>query len=217
MHLSKEQVFSREEIRNFDRRAIEKFGIPSIVLMENAGRSVAEYLLSLSPQGPILIVCGKGNNGGDGFVIARHLMIHTLPVRILLVAQPDELSNDAKINYNIANTLQIPIIHFHQKINEEFMQADWIVDGLFGTGLRGMVQPPYDELIHKINASTAKILAIDIPSGLDCDTGKPLGTAIKAQHTVTFVGYKRGFLNPEACPYLGQVHVVNIGISPTIF
>lgn len=209
MHLSRDQV------REIDRRAIEELGMPGVVLMENAGRGAAEILLQLRPTGPVVLCCGKGNNGGDGFVIARHLDNAGVPVQVLLFAAPEELRGDAAINYHIIERSGIPITPMvtadEAELRRALTAADWVVDSLFGTGLTGPVRPPFDRVIAAINAGSGRVLAVDIPSGLDCDTGEPLGPAVRAQHTVSFVALKKGFANPAARAYLGEVHVVDIG------
>jgi NAD(P)H-hydrate epimerase len=211
---------SRDEVRAVDRRAIEEFGVPGVVLMENAGRGSAELLLSLGIHGPVAICCGGGNNGGDGFVIARHLHNKRVPVRVLLFARPEELAGDAAINYHIIARLGLPVAVYAgpqvdaDKLRRELALAEWVVDALFGTGLTGPVRAPFDAVIDAINAASARVLAIDIPSGLDCDTGEPLGPTVRAKHTITFVAQKKGFANPAAQPWLGQVHVADIGFEP---
>jgi len=208
---------SRDQVRAIDRRAIDEFGVPGVVLMENAGRGAAEVLLALGARGPVVVCCGKGNNGGDGFVIARHLDNRGVPVRVLLFARPEELSGDAALNCGILRRSGVPIdVRGGQPVDAESLRrdlagADWVVDALFGTGLAGAVRPPFDQVIAGINAGAAKVLAVDIPSGLDCDTGEPLGATVRAQHTVTFVGPKKGFANPAAREWVGTVHVVDIG------
>jgi NAD(P)H-hydrate epimerase len=175
--------------------------------MENAGRGAAEMLLGLGVRGTVAICCGKGNNGGDGLVIARHLDLHKFPVRVHLTVPPNELTGDAAVNCHIVERSGIPIVSGMQGLEN----ADWIVDALLGTGLAGAVRQPFLTAIEMINRQSRKVLAVDIPSGLDCDTGKPLGTAVRADHTVTFAAPKIGFQNPAAQPWLGQVHVVDIG------
>ena len=208
---------TRDEVRAIDRRAIEEFGVPGAVLMENAGRGAAEVLLSLGARGPVVVCCGKGNNGGDGFVIARHLDNRGVPVRVLLFAKPDELTGDAAINCEIVRRSGVPLeVRGGQPVDVESLRrelaaAGWVVDALFGTGLAGAVRPPFDRVIAAINASGAQVLAVDIPSGLDCDTGAPLGPTVRAQHTVTFVAPKTGFAETTARAWLGTVHVVDIG------
>jgi NAD(P)H-hydrate epimerase len=208
---------SRHEVRELDRRAIEEYGVPGVVLMENAGRGAAELLRSLGIAGRVVICCGKGNNGGDGFVIARHLDNHQMPVRVLLFARPEELTGDAAIMYGIIARSGLPTVADvgrtldERALRDELNSAAWIVDALFGTGLSGPVRQPFDWAITAINASPARVLAVDIPSGLDCDTGLPLGPTVRAHHTATFVALKKGFANPAAREWLGHVHVVDIG------
>jgi NAD(P)H-hydrate epimerase len=213
---------SREEVRALDRRAIEEFGVPGVVLMENAGRGAAELLISIGIHGPVVVCCGKGNNGGDGFVIARHLDNRGISVRVLLFARPEDLTGDAAINYQIIARAGLPIsIHAANPVDDTAMRgelsaAEWVVDALFGTGLTGPVRKPFDQIIAAINESPARVLAVDIPSGLDCDTGKPLGPTVRADLTATFAALKAGFTNPEAKQWTGHVQVVDIGAPRTL-
>ncbi len=212
-------ALSRAEVRELDRRAIEEFGVPGVVLMENAGRGAAEVLMrQLNPdRWQVLIVCGAGNNGGDGFVIARHLDRHSYPVKVWLVGHPDKLTPDAAVNYHIVTRSRINCAVCEPPAVDPLLadlavtQDNWVVDALFGTGLTGAVREPYDRVIAAINNCGGPILAVDIPSGLDCDTGKPLGPTVRADHTVTFVAPKAGFAAAEAREWLGEVHVVGIG------
>jgi NAD(P)H-hydrate epimerase len=209
-----EPTLTRDEVRAIDRRAIEDYGLPGVVLMENAGRGAAELLLVQGIHGPVLICCGGGNNGGDGYVIARHLDIAGIPVRILALVPPEELSGDAATQAAVIRRCGVPILVLPQDgdaVANELAAAEWIVDALLGTGMRGNVRPPYDDLIDAINRAPGKVLAVDLPSGLDCDLGVPLGSCIRADLTTTFVARKRGFNVPTAAPYLGQVHVIGIG------
>ena len=208
---------SRQEMRAIDRRAIEEYGVPGVVLMENAGRGAAELLLSLGINGPVVVCCGKGNNGGDGFVLARHLDLHHVAVKVLLFAKPDTLAGDAAVNHRIIAGSGLPISLYAdpvldlERLRQELATGDWVVDGLFGTGLAGPVRSPFDRVIEAMNAAPAKVFALDIPSGLDCDTGLPLGPTVRAHHTATFVAPKKGFAKTEAAAWLGKVHVVAIG------
>jgi NAD(P)H-hydrate epimerase len=204
---------TRAQVREIDRRAIEDFGVPGVVLMENAGRGAAEVLLGLGARGPVVICCGKGNNGGDGFVIARHLDNRHIAVRVLLFARPESLTGDAAVNFHILERAGPPFLVEPDPATlvRELQGADWIVDALFGTGLTGPLRPPFDGVVAAINASGKPVLAVDIPSGLDCDTGLPLGETVRATHTVTFVAPKTGFAKPTARPWVGQAHVVEIG------
>jgi NAD(P)H-hydrate epimerase len=210
-------ILTRDQVRAIDRRAIEEFGVPGVVLMENAGRGAAEVLVSLGARGPVVVCCGKGNNGGDGFVITRHLDNRGLPVRVLLFAKPEDLTGDAAVNHTILQRSGVPIAVYAgpavdgAALGQELTAAEWVVDALFGTGLAGAVRAPFDAVIAAVNASGAKVMAVDIPSGLDCDTGEPLGPTVRAHHTVTFVAMKQGFANPAAREWLGVVHVADIG------
>lgn len=211
MHLS------RDEVKELDRRAIEEYGVPGVVLMENAGRGAAELVRSLGVRGPVVVCCGKGNNGGDGFVIARHLDNRQVPVKVLLFGKPEELTGDAAINYHILIKAGVPLESLElrpldaEKLRRDLAGAEWIGDALFGTGLCGPVRPPFDGVIAAMNAGSTRILAVDIPSGLDCDTGQALGPTVRADHTATFVALKKGFANPAAQEWLGRVHVLDIG------
>jgi NAD(P)H-hydrate epimerase len=204
---------SRDEVRSLDRRASEEFGMPGLALMENAGRGAAELLLRLSVGGRVVICAGKGNNAGDGFVMARHLDNHHIDCHVVLLNRAHDLSGDAAVNFHVIDKAGLPIevnVPFDEvSLQRTLANADWVVDALFGTGLTGPVRPPYDSAVALINQSAARVLAVDIPSGLDCDTGRPLGPTVKANHTATFVAPKKGF--PSAQEWLGEVHVLDIG------
>jgi NAD(P)H-hydrate epimerase len=185
--------------------------------MENAGRGCADLLCQQGIDGPVVICCGKGNNGGDGFVIARHLDLRGYDVRVLLFCDPADLSGDAAANYKTIEAAGLPIgccpeIDYESWLQEQFAGADWIIDALLGTGARGEPRPPLDLVLRQINAHAAKKLAIDLPSGLDCDTGKCAASTFRADHTCTFVTAKAGFRATDARAFLGVVHVVDIGV-----
>jgi NAD(P)H-hydrate epimerase len=207
---------SRAEVREVDRRAIADYGMTGLVLMENAGRGCADTLMSLGCRGPVVIVCGKGNNAGDGFVIARHLDLRGIAVRVVLAAAPAELQGDAAANFAIIRRTGLPISQISMSseksaLDAEIRGAEWIVDALLGTGASGDPRPPMDAVIRYLNDAVAKRLAVDLPSGLDCDTGQPAEPTFRADHTCTFVASKIGFANPQAASSLGQVHVLDIG------
>jgi NAD(P)H-hydrate epimerase len=206
-------VLSRNQVREVDRRAIKLYGMTGLVLMENAGRGCADVLMSLGCRGPAAVVCGKGNNGGDGFVIARHLVIRRVSVKVLLTAPPADLHGDAAANYAILAKSGLPIVEFS---TAELSGAEWIVDALLGTGTTGAPRSPLDEAIRVMNSMPGRKLAVDLPSGLDCDTGIAAEPTFRADHTCTFVAPKIGFAHPSATPYLGQVHVVDIGAPPRV-
>ena len=210
-------ILSREQVRQVDRRAIDDYGICGLVLMENAGRGVVETMLSLGIDGPVVVCCGKGNNGGDGFVIARHLEARGRPAHVLLFAEPAELRGDAAANWSILEKAGISFDVFSQNVAVEQLlprlsTADWIVDALLGTGATGEPKPPYGVAIRAINRAVKKVLAVDLPSGLDCDTGAAAQQTIVAERTCTFVAAKPGFLAAGADHFTGRVHVIDIGI-----
>lgn len=219
-------TLTRAQVRELDRRAMDEYGIPSIVLMENAGRGCAELLMRLNPEKkPTVILCGPGNNGGDGFVMARHLDNHGWPVRPFFVFMDGSLPPDAATNYltiramlaeqhdtvALAPVLWESMPHLKDWLQDLLRENCVVVDALFGTGLCRPLDYPYSEVVAQVNASGCPVLAIDIPSGLDCDTGEPLGPTVRATHTATFVAPKRGFLNPKSKQWTGEVHVIDIG------
>jgi NAD(P)H-hydrate epimerase len=217
-------LMTKEQVRAVDSWAINTLGIPGVVLMENAGRSCAELVKEKLKgiTGPkVCIFCGTGNNGGDGYVIARHLLNSGFKVIVVLCGDRMKVKGDAKINLDILEKSGLPIEQLNLKDNDVparvkafTADADMIVDGLFGTGLSGPLRDDYIQLIESINACDCPILAVDIPSGLDCDSGRPLGTAVKASCTVTFVAVKKGFVSESAAPYRGEIFVASIGIEP---
>lgn len=209
-------VMTRAELREVDRQAIEEFGLPGLVLMENAGRNAAALLLNLGIQGPVAICCGKGNNAGDGFVIARHLENAGIEVRVLLAVPTIAIRGDAAVEFNVLRRSGTPVVDAPPEITtawpDELARADWIVDALLGTGFQGTVREPFLSAIATINASHRKIFAIDLPSGLDCDTGAGLHDCVRATRTVTFVARKPCFDVPGASDITGPIHVLDIGV-----
>jgi NAD(P)H-hydrate epimerase len=210
-------LLSRDEARALDRRAMDECGVPGVVLMENAGRGCAELLQSLGIHGRVVVCCGKGNNGGDGFVIARHLDNAGVDVAVQLFADPAGLTGDAAVMYRVLAHSGPPIVTHPGNVDEaqlrrELARADWVVDALFGSGLTGALRAPFDRIVSAINESPARVFAVDIPSGLDCDTGLPLGATVRAHHTATIAAMKKGFDKPEAQEWLGKAHVIDMGV-----
>ncbi|GAA4422989.1 NAD(P)H-hydrate epimerase [Bremerella cremea] len=206
---------TREQSRAVDVLAAEKYHIPGVILMENAGRGCAELLRSKSP-GNVLICCGPGNNGGDGYVIARQLDLHQVPVKVALFCSRERVQGDAAINFKILTASDIEILDVSDEpLCESFRaalaEADWVVDAMLGTGVTSPPREPIASAIRAINASPAKVLAIDIPSGLDCDTGEPHDPTIEADLTATFVTPKIGYETAAAQKCLGELHVIDIG------
>ena len=209
-------AFTREQSRRVDQLAQQEFGFCGLVLMENAGRGVADVLCRLGIRAPVVICCGKGNNAGDGFVIARHLDLRGHAVRVLLWAEPAELSGDAATNFNILQKASTPIEifgnrHDPDRLAELLADAGWIVDALLGTGARGEPRAPLDAVIDQLNAAPAPKLAVDLPSGLDCETGVAARHTIRAAETCTFVAAKSGCFAPGAAEFTGRLHVLDIG------
>jgi len=221
-------VLTRQQVRAFDAWAIQELGIPGVVLMENAGRSCAELLkqkLADDQIRDVCIFCGTGNNGGDGYVIARHLLNAGYRVTVALCGPIEKVRGDAKVNLDI-------LVRLGQRIERVDVEAEdlckqvgrvaegagIVVDALFGTGLRGVLNEPYQRLVRCINELGRPILAVDIPSGLDCDTGQVLGAAIRARWTVSFAAIKRGFVQSEDVgDYTGEVYVASIGVEPDVW
>jgi NAD(P)H-hydrate epimerase len=209
-------TLNRRQSRELDRRATAEYGMPSIVLMENAGRGLADKLFEFGIAGPIAICCGKGNNGGDGFVLARHLDLRGAACKVLLWADPADLAGDAAVNFAILQKAGAAIevfgkTHDAKRLDLHLSNAARIVDCLLGTGATGDPRPPLDAVIAQLNAHRAPKLAVDVPSGLDCDTGQASRATIRAAQTCTFVAQKPGFLVPSAETYTGAVHVLDIG------
>lgn len=220
MNTPRDIVLTREQVRAVDRHAIEALGIPGVVLMENAGRGAAEIILAEiadRPNATVHCIAGRGNNGGDAFVIARHIHLAGAPVCIWLAADAEKLAGDAAINYAICEHMRLSIRTLRTSAEIEAARSAWragdvLVDGLLGTGFSGDVREPLRSVIAAINATDdVLVFALDAPSGLDCDTGLPGGIAVKAAHTITFVARKPGFSAPAADQFTGCVHVVGIG------
>jgi len=213
---------TREQIRELDRRAIEDYGMPGVILMENAGRGAADVaceMLGNPAKKRALIFCGKGNNGGDGFVIARHLYNRGARVDVVLACIPEQVhpESDAGTNLVIARKMRLPL-HVADTGSAQLeaagmsKQADLIIDALLGTGLSGEVREPYRSLIRLINAADKPVLSVDLPSGLDANTGRVLRATVRADRTATFVLPKQGFALDEGPSHVGKVTVIDIGV-----
>ena len=214
------------EIREMDRRTIEDLGIPGVVLMENAGRGTTDLVrrehAAAGHPGPVAILCGSGNNGGDGYVVARHLHQHGVPCVVYLATPPDKVGGDARVNLEVLRQLPVPIERVASEdearaLSPELARASVIVDALLGTGLRSEVRGVYRALLEVANASVrARKVAVDIPSGLRADDGAVLGLAFRADVTATFAAAKLGlYLHPGAA-HAGEVAVIDIGIPPQV-
>ena len=215
---------TRETIRAWDEDAIHRFGIPGVVLMENAGEScvrVIEDLLAVAAvKAPFRIICGPGNNGGDGLVIARHLFNRGIEVIVYLAVSANKVraDSDAEIQLNIARRMGIPLHEppgdgvASESLLREATSSGTIVDALFGTGLSRPVGDTQRAWIEAINRCGLAVVAIDIPSGLDANSGEVLGVAVGARWTLTFVASKTGFQTASGKKHTGEVHVLGISI-----
>ncbi len=207
---------SRNQIRQVDADAITELGLPSLLLMENAARGVCSAVIAGGPWQSLTILCGPGNNGGDGLAVARLLAASGIIASTLLIRGGKNLSADAEANLGFLTkaglSVELPdTVEIAGKL-AELGQTDLIIDALLGTGVRGDVVDPFAAIIGAINQSGAKVISIDVPSGLDCDLGTPCGVAVRAHRTVTFVAIKEGFLMPGASEYTGIVEICHIGI-----
>ena len=205
-------VFTAEEMRRLDRRAIEELGIPGATLMENAGRGAADAIVKAFPglsrsRRPVTIVCGKGGNGGDGFVAARHLARRRIRVVVLLTTPPHDIVGDAatKLQRLRRSRLQPMLVEDPAKIAGALANSAVIVDALLGTGFHGAAEGLVAEMIQAINASGRPVVALDIPSGLPADGDAPTGPVIRAALTVTFAGLKRALVMGPAADLAGTV------------
>lgn len=216
---------TRDEVRAFDSWAIDELGVPGVVLMENAGRSCAELIrekLAHIARPRVCIFCGTGNNGGDGYVIARHLVNNDFQVDVVIVGERSKVRGDAKTNLDILERMGQPVEQLNLddpdisgKVTAFAAGADMLVDAIFGTGLAGQLSDEYKRLIESINTASCPVLAVDIPSGLDCNSGRCLGAGVKADYTVTFVAVKTGFTCVDtASKYTGEVFIASIGVLP---
>jgi NAD(P)H-hydrate epimerase len=220
--------FTREEMRALDAIAIEKYAIPGIVLMENAAlKTFLEIQRMIAPGKIVGVVCGRGNNGGDGYAIARHLYNAGFPTRVfgLNIRQylnPENPSpDDAVKNLQILTNMSVPIKEIGTDVTIDGLEAEFskchlLVDALLGTGLTGPARPPISNIIDALNAANKQVVAVDIPSGLDCDTGEAPGSCVKATKTVTFGAPKVGFFTENAKKFLGELVVADISIPRTL-
>ncbi len=212
----------RDVMRELDRKAIEDYGIPGLLLMENAGRNVAEEtMLELETRSgnTVAVICGKGNNGGDGFVIARHLYNFGYEVHVFLLAKVNDVigDNDAGVNLKILRNMNVVVNEVLDDNSSNMMltqlsSCSLVIDAIFGTGLKGELMEPSLSIVKKINELKVDVISVDIPSGLDCDKGTVLGECIKAFKTVTFALPKKGFFVGQGPHYVGELVVTDISI-----
>ena len=203
-------------MQEIDQKAIEERGIPSILLMENAGRRTSEVCVATlgSAKGKkIAVFCGTGNNGGDGFVAARYLREQGAEVSVNIIGDRSRIKGDPKINLRKLEKTGVNVRDIDSPVS---VDADLVIDAIFGIGLKGDVKEPARSIIAELNEKNLDIVSADVPSGLDADTGEVLGEAIKAKKTVTMQFAKNGFYINKGSEYTGEIIVVDIGIPEDI-
>lgn len=218
------EALTCQQLRELDVLAIEHVGIPGIVLMENAARAAAEHIygwLVHPQQQRVVLLCGRGNNGGDGFVIARHVHNAGVPVQVVLAAPAEKIEGDALVNLKILERMAFALTPAYAAeglagVPAMLAGATMIVDALLGTGSSGAPRGATAELIQMANAAAARRVAIDIPSGLDADSGVVHEPCLRADATITMVAPKPGFAAAAAQAVLGRVIVVDIGVPRTL-
>lgn len=218
-------AMNRDQVREVDRRAVEELGIPGLILMENAAINatalVRDFLVKRRGTGEetarIAIVCGGGNNGGDGYAIARHLHNRGVHVELFAAKDPAQLKGDAAVNHDIVTKMGLPLTVLRENTDIDAAAAQWakadvVIDAMLGTGFSGEVRQPVATIIDRINELDGPgVVAIDTPSGLDCQTGAAAAATVRADLTITFVARKTGFDEARAEQYTGRVGVADIG------
>lgn len=208
-----------EKIRNSDRITIEKYGLPGIVLMENASSGAARVCLKELKdikEPHVLVIAGKGNNGGDGYASARLLKNKGVEAEIVVLGELEQIQGDAKINLDVAKKIGIPVTNDITDIEEKIKSADLVIDAIFGTGFKGKARSPQAEVIELINRFAKKVVSIDIPSGVNADNGHTEGSCVKADVTVTFALPKLGCLLYPGAENTGRLEVIDISIPAQV-
>ncbi|MBU1913383.1 MAG: NAD(P)H-hydrate epimerase [Candidatus Omnitrophica bacterium] len=210
------KTVSVKEMQESDRMAIEDRGIPSITLMENAGRAVSEIAtgeFKNIKNRKAAVFCGSGNNGGDGFVTARYLFNKGINVSVYLIGRRAKLKNDPKVNAEALDNIGVEIREISAPVS---IDAGLIIDAIFGIGLKGEIKDPARSIISSLNKKPIPVISVDVPSGLDADTGEILGVAVKAGITVTMQFPKQGFYKNNGPTYTGKVIIADIGIPELV-
>ncbi|MBR4173678.1 MAG: NAD(P)H-hydrate epimerase, partial [Clostridia bacterium] len=207
------KVCDVKKMREADKKASENFGIPSIVLMENAALSCASQVVGFNS---FTVLCGKGNNAGDGFAIARHLINKGKNVKIYTLFG-ESFSGDSRTNFEILKNMSASILPMDKEgIKTDIMLSDCVIDAVFGTGLKGEIDSEILKIFEIVNKNANYVLSVDVPSGVDADTGKVLENAIKADKTVTFGAYKKGLLLYDGADFAGEIVVSDISLPKAV-
>jgi len=208
------KLYTAAQVRELDRIAIEEFSIPGITLMESAGGAAYQLMRSKWPDAKtILILCGPGNNGGDGYILARLAKEDGLAVKLQLIGDHTKLAGDALLAAERCIASGLKSMAYSK---EDLSKADVIVDALLGTGLDRDVLGQWQEVINAINSSNTPVLSVDIPSGLNADTGQVMGCAVNADATISFIGLKQGLFTGQGVEYAGDVHFNNLDVPDEI-
>nr|AEQ20593.1 YjeF-related protein [uncultured bacterium CSLF42] len=212
------KALTTAQARKLDERAIERYGIPNFLLMDHAGRSVAEAARRFLRGGKrrVTVLAGGGHNGGDGVSAARYLQGWGYSAEVLWLKNPEEWKGSLGLHYSIARRVGVDFHSFlhvpaKQRLHR-LHRADVLIDALLGTGAQGLLRLPVFDAIATLNAARKPVVSVDLPSGLDADTGNPSEIAVKATVTVTLAIPKIGLLKPAAHPYVGRLQVADIGI-----
>ncbi|EJO5346850.1 NAD(P)H-hydrate dehydratase [Clostridium botulinum] len=214
------RITSSDNFKKIDNYAIENVGIPSIVLMENAALKIISNI-NLNLYNRFVVVCGKGNNGGDGLAVARHLHCLNKEVEVFIIDKSKSSTKDFQINYNILKNINLNIKNIRDYedldyLRESIIKSDMTLDAIFGIGLSRKIEGIFKDTISVINENSKNTLAIDVPSGLNANTGEIEGVCIEANKTVSFEMYKEGFLTYNIDKYLGEIIIEDIGIPEYI-
>ncbi len=211
------RLLTAAQAKELDVKLKDRLGINTLILMENAGRAVAEEAFKMLRQKkqPVAVFCGKGNNGGDGFVAARHLLAQGIKPDIFLAGKISGVRNEARVNLDIARKLKQRVLEIEERrlplVKSKIPKYALIIDALLGVGLKGEIRGIYRDLIGVINAAQGAVLSVDIPSGLDATSGKVLGCCVEADKTVTFMAKKRGMVFGAGPGYCGEIIVRQLG------
>jgi hydroxyethylthiazole kinase-like uncharacterized protein yjeF len=210
------QIYLSSQIREFESIARQRFGLSNAEMMQRAGQAALDYLVSEWPFAKkIAVICGPGNNGGDGYVLAHLAHLRGLTVTIQQVGDPDKLQDAAKRAYESCQQAGIHIRAFQD--DAHMSGADVVVDAIYGIGLQGQIRPDVCHVITAINACKIPVLALDLPSGIDADTGAVLGVAVAAAATITFIGMKLGLLTGNGVEYTGKLYLDDLHLPAEIF
>ncbi len=217
----KKLILSREEIYERENRAYNEFCIPPLILMENAGRETAlevRKIIKRERGKRVLVFAGPGNNGGDGLVSARYLYCSGVPVSVVILFNPDSMKEPAFTNFQILVKMKVPFLQSNYKtLKREMENADIFIDAIFGIGLTREIKGTMKDIICQINEASRYVVSVDVPSGIDVNTGEVLGEAVKADETICFGFGKKGLYTGKGKKYAGNIKIVDICFPPELY